>query len=434
MGQQVSQAAIKDVALSDKSSLASTEMTHAEEESRVVGFTGEPSPSAPSVSSARRSAIAGWSGCTFFFLCTAGLAIYLAIWGVTSSEKCDARSPRYTQSSVRSFAYQRQPSACSGWYNRCLNASAAVSAGAASEVEYLQAAFFDSDACAGAFSCSNREMAWNCSSLTYEPLDTSTTQAKYLVLHLPGTGTATIDQSAFAATAAGAGFYVLALSYSSWPFAVANSDAFCMTSPSTVSECNSGLHESVVFGLTSDHLWPVPPYESIRELAAQALRSLGWEQFLLADDVDWSRVVVTGHSQGASHAAYMSTKLPLAAAVLLSGPQEVVDASWLHSSAFNVTRRAMFAEHEQCGETPAYPDRYCGVYQRSTNMEHGILYRNSQTLNLTAGVVGNNSFVLQNYRPTNFDEDPTAYHDSNAFNFAPSGVKILWQALFEDLV
>jgi len=134
----------------------------------------------------------------------------------------------------------------------------------------------------------------------------------------------------------------------------------------------------------------------------------------------------------------MTTKLPLAAAVLLSGPQEIVAASWMRSSSYNVTRRAMFAKHEQCGEDPFYADRYCGVYQRGTHTDLGILHRNlNKFLNLTAGVVGNNSFFLQNYNPTNLygpKKDLTAYHDSNAFNFAPVGVKMLWKALFEDLV
>ena len=65
-----------------------------------------------------------------------------------------------------------------------------------------------------------------------------------------------------------------------------------------------------------------------------------------------------------------------------------------------------------------------------------MFYRNLRWMNLTAGVVGNGSFFMQDYMPTNLNglnRDATAHHDSNAFNVAPSGVKVLWRALFNDL-
>ena len=379
-----------------------------------------------------------WTCCIFFLIATVAVAVVYISRNLGSSP-----APAYDRSSVASFAMLQMPSACAHWLERCRNASAQVAEAAARDVEFLQARFFSSETCAATFSCEHRQLAWSVPSLAYAPRNTSTAQAAHLVLHLPGTGTSSLDQEDFTATAARAGFHVLSLSYSSWPFAVANADAYCMASSaseSAASDCSARLHESVVSGSVAHPLWPVPPSESIRTVALAALQTIGWQQFLLADGggIDWRKVVISGHSQGASHAAYMSSTLPLAAAVLLSGPQEIVAAAWIRSATtYKVTRRTMFAEYEQCGETPYFADRYCGVYRRGAGLAHGILYRNCELMNLTVGVVGNDSFFMQNYVPTNLygpNPDATAYHDSNAFNFAPTGVKVLWQALFVDLV
>lgn len=42
----------------------------------------------------------------------------------------------------------------------------------------------------------------------------------------------------------------------------------------------------------------------------------------LVDCVDWSRIVLSGHSQGSGHVAYLGQRIPFGRIVLLSGPQE----------------------------------------------------------------------------------------------------------------
>ena len=131
--------------------------------------------------------------------------------------------------------------------------------------------------------------------------------------------------------------------------------------------------------------------ESVASLAAAALRQLGWTQFLVPDakgtgsspgssassyseDVAWERVVVSGHSQGASHAAYLSVVRPVRAAVLLSGPQEcpACGRDWVGAkrAAHTPVCRATYALREECGDEPYDAQSFCaslhpGLQQRN---------------------------------------------------------------------
>jgi len=65
------------------------------------------------------------------------------------------------------------------------------------------------------------------------------------------------------------------------------------------------------------------PNFAIEPLLGAALRQLGWVEYLKPDGTPlWSRIVVSGHSQGASHSAYIAHARPVAGALSLSGPQD----------------------------------------------------------------------------------------------------------------
>ena len=471
----------------------------------------------------------------FVFSLTFSLSLFVLLYQPTTYQDDDDEDDddnnnnkyyTYTRTLIDSFAHDGVPVACENWYERCLDAAQQVAVAAANNVSYLRSEYFDSELCSAKFSCQNRQQAWNVSTITYEPSvsvigvdnnnnnnnnNNNKNNNNYLVLHLPGTGSKTIDQTDYTDTIASMGYYVISLSYSSYPIAVSQTDAYCMSlslsssasasasashpSDTVQSDCNTKFHESVVFGIryntttsTSINttqrqrqqddnnnnnnnvlLWPVPEEQSIEAIATDAIRTMGWTQFLTTTKtsstiVDWTKVIVTGHSQGGSHAAYMSTRLPIPAAVLLSGPQEIVNATWMHrhrtcssSASSNSTTqqqqqiRSMFAAHEDCGEEPVNTNSYCAVYGSGTNLPHGILYRNSEYMNMTyynvSGIIGgsgstdddNNTnstryFFPQNYIPTDCDTDQRCYHNSNVYNYAPSGVKLLWYELFDGLM
>lgn len=109
-------------------------------------------------------------------------------------------------------------------------------------------------------------------------------------------------------------------------------------------DCNEGLHAAMLFGEQQvkqpNLLWPVEARDSVSALVANVLGSVPWgAQFLVAADggVDWPRTVISGHSQGAGHAAYLSYELEVDA-VLFSGPQDCNEcaARWLKAMADEV--------------------------------------------------------------------------------------------------
>jgi len=75
---------------------------------------------------------------------------------------------------------------------------------------------------------------------------------------------------------------------------------------------------------------------NVEALLVRVLGELGWSEYLSAGTPDWSRIVISGHSQGASHAAYIAYKRQVQGALLLSGPQDACGddgASWAEEAA-----------------------------------------------------------------------------------------------------
>jgi len=74
--------------------------------------------------------------------------------------------------------------------------------------------------------------------------------------------------------------------------------------------------------------------EALLEWLADEDPQAGWERFLdERGGVRWDRIVASGHSQGAGHAAYLSKRFPLAGVVMFAGPgdfvQDLGPAPWL---------------------------------------------------------------------------------------------------------
>jgi len=71
---------------------------------------------------------------------------------------------------------------------------------------------------------------------------------------------------------------------------------------------------------------------SVEGLLVKVLQELGWSEYLASGAPDWSKIVISGHSQGASHAGYMAAMRDVRGALLLSGPQDACGndgASWV---------------------------------------------------------------------------------------------------------
>merc|ERR1719469_1700420 len=74
---------------------------------------------------------------------------------------------------------------------------------------------------------------------------------------------------------------------------------------------------------------------AIEPLLSKVLERLGWNEYLVSSGKpDWTKVVVTGHSQGASHSAYIAYARPVIGAMSFAGPQDACGdegGSWFAS-------------------------------------------------------------------------------------------------------
>lgn len=95
---------------------------------------------------------------------------------------------------------------------------------------------------------------------------------------------------------------------------------------------------------------------AIEPLLTAVLKQLGWSEYLGPnnDAPAWSKTVIAGHSQGASHAAYIAYSRPVWGAMVFSGPQDSCGDNglpWFAAPALGGEVIACYAEDE--GGRPA---------------------------------------------------------------------------------
>lgn len=157
-----------------------------------------------------------------------------------------------------------------------------------------------------------------------------------LHVFLPGTELTPGESDEYLAESARLGYHTIALSYP-------NSKAvgrYCRGKDA----CFGEVRREIVYGdaptydqnAFNSSKVDVPPDESIVGRLTIELNSRagdpGWAQFLSQGRVDWSRVVVSGHSQGAGHAAILGIDQVVERVALLAGPNdrlnETTPPSW----------------------------------------------------------------------------------------------------------
>ncbi len=150
-----------------------------------------------------------------------------------------------------------------------------------------------------------------------------------LLVSLAGTNCDSAYMLAFDGVAAREGYTALALDY---PNTVLTTD--CDTSPED--DPHTRFRQEIVTGQSVSDLVEVDQSNSIENRLEAALRHQvqadleRFSPFLDEDGPVWERIVLAGHSQGAGHAAYLAKTHPVQAALMLAGPQDSDEASWLH--------------------------------------------------------------------------------------------------------
>jgi hypothetical protein len=155
-----------------------------------------------------------------------------------------------------------------------------------------------------------------------------------LLLFLPATGHHPSQYQDFLAAARTVGYRVLALDYWNNGMSVART---CGTNAG----CYTEVQRNRLDGSHASRFSSVNPANSIVSRLRDALSHLRrvdpsghWQQFEHGRGIDWSNIVVSGHSQGGGEAAFISHLHLVRGVLMFSSPvdsDQGVDASWMAS-------------------------------------------------------------------------------------------------------
>ena len=189
-------------------------------------------------------------------------------------------------------------------------------------------------------------------------IDGSVAARRQLLIFLPGTGATTADQDEFGRAAASIGYHVVYLMYpNDVPAAVCQDDEDESSFES--------FRREIIAGGDRDPRVNVDRADSIENRVLQLVQWLassrateGWRQFLTGDSLNWSKVVLTGHSQGGGHAQLLAKDHAVARVVVLGSPKDYNTrhgrpAAWYGGGATRASRMFAFV-HEQDTQAISY--------------------------------------------------------------------------------
>jgi hypothetical protein len=250
-----------------------------------------------------------------------------------------------------------------------------------------------------------------------------------LLVFLPGTGGQPRERFPFSITAAGLGYNVISLMY---PDGVAAQQA-CANSSDPDAYMKFRL--AIIQGGDMGPLGPIPEAESIENRLTQLLRYLasnqadgGWGQFLDKNgQIDWSKVTISGQSQGGGHAYVISKIHKVARVITFGSPKDF-------SFYFNEPAKGFD------GNTKTPLNRYFAFNHMQDNLNgcnHDQQLRILEQIGLTRLGTANADHASANYDHAHLIysdiplSDPHAYHSSVINGSLPVCVPV-WKYLLTE--
>ncbi|MCB0410012.1 MAG: T9SS type A sorting domain-containing protein, partial [Flavobacteriales bacterium] len=160
-----------------------------------------------------------------------------------------------------------------------------------------------------------------------------------LVFFLVGTYGSPSNDLLIPKLAANYGYHVISINYPN------NKSASFACGNDIDTNCYTYFHEEAIFGTDLLDTIQIDTANSIYTRSIKFLNYLAstfptenWSQFLSGNDIDWTKVITAGHSQGSGHAAYLAHKFPVQRALLFAGPNEYMNnynkvASWFSEAS-----------------------------------------------------------------------------------------------------
>ncbi len=165
-----------------------------------------------------------------------------------------------------------------------------------------------------------------------------------IFLFIDGTGTSPTMTKDIVGFAAGRGYNAVSIAYPN------NTAVAQICKKSSDADCTGKVREEILTGIDTSPLVSVKPADAIEPRLAKLLDHLrkqypaeGWGRFLSGQIVDWSRVSVVGHSQGAGYAAMIAKRHAVFRMMMISGVADVTNdgapAPWLFQRGMTPAER-----------------------------------------------------------------------------------------------
>jgi hypothetical protein len=160
--------------------------------------------------------------------------------------------------------------------------------------------------------------------------DNAAANKALLAVFLPGTGGAPAQFPAFLQQGALRGYHVIGLTYTN-----DESVTVLCNAAGGNADCAGSIRNEILTGRDDSSLVTVSNVDSIEARLSDLLKYLnfhrpadGWGQFLSpAGTVAWDKIVVSGNSQGAGHAAYIAKVRRVNRVGVYAGPSDWVNAA-----------------------------------------------------------------------------------------------------------
>ncbi len=144
-----------------------------------------------------------------------------------------------------------------------------------------------------------------------------------LLIHLPGTFDNPSRTTLFPALAANSGYHVIGLKYPN------DLSAQTACRESSDADCYEDFRREIVEGMDLHLDIEVDRANSIENRIQQLLQYLaaafpaeGWGQFLENENILWDKLLISGHSQGGGHAAFMAKDRVLQRVIMFASPND----------------------------------------------------------------------------------------------------------------
>ncbi len=236
----------------------------------------------------------------------------------------------------------------------------------------------------------------------------ATTQLNKLLLFIGGTFSSPKQYDYFCSHAAGSGFDAISLCYP-------NTVLTTLLAGSSDSASFDKFRQEICLGTQVSSAVSVDSLNSIYTRALKLIQHLaltypsqGWNQYLeTPTTLDWSKIIVSGHSQGAGHACYLAKSFPAERVIMFSGPNDYStyfnnSAPWLGQAGITPVNRHFAFLHLQDEIVPFN-------YQFANITGLGMLQSDDTTLVENTVAPYSNSHCLYSKLPPNVSGQ---YHGS----------------------